>query len=97
MRYHLDEDGSQVVAALGRDRYGLDITSSHESGLEGMTDAALLRLGGLGGRCVVTKNGQHSIPLTHRFQADDLPHAGVLVVPPSIENDEFDKIARALS
>ncbi|MGD9893316.1 MAG: DUF5615 family PIN-like protein [Dehalococcoidia bacterium] len=97
MRFHLDEDGSQVVSALGRERYRLDISSSHELGLEGMTDGELLRWCGLQERCVVTKNGKDFIRLTRQFQAEGLSHAGVLVIPRSIENDEFARIARALA
>ena len=97
MKFHLDEDGSQVVSALGRERYRLDISSSHELGLEGMTDGELLRWCGLRGRCVVTKNGKDFIRLTHQFEDEGLPHAGVLVVPRSIGNDEFARIAAGLA
>jgi len=63
--------------------------------MEGMTDAELLRWGGVHGRCIVTKNGGDFIQLTRQFEADQIPHAGVLVIPRSIENDEFARIARA--
>jgi len=96
MRFHLDEDGSQTTAQISRRLYALDATSSHETGMEGMTDGELLRWGGLEGRCIVTKNGSDFIRLTREFQAEHLPHAGVLILPRSIENDEFARIARAL-
>jgi hypothetical protein len=97
MRYHLDEDRSQTTARTGRRLIALDVSSSHEAELEGLSDGELLRWCGVQARCLVTKSGNDFIELTRRFQAEQLPHAGVLIVPRSIENDEFARIARALA
>ena len=48
------------------------------------------------GRCFVTRNARGFIPLTRRFQEDQLPHAGLLIVPRSLANDNFAGIAAAL-
>ena len=97
MPFHLDEDGSQVVAHICRQQYRLDVGSSHELGMEGMTDSDLLQWCGTHERCVITRNGKDFIALTHLFGHEARPHSGVLVIPRSIANDEFARIARALA
>ncbi|MGH2589083.1 MAG: DUF5615 family PIN-like protein [Dehalococcoidia bacterium] len=66
-------------------------------GLDHLTDEEQLLHAAQQGRCIVTRNGVHFIALTHRFIAEELPHAGVLIVPESIENYEFARIARAMA
>jgi hypothetical protein len=53
MRFYLDEDLSQVIAALAR-RRGLDVTSSHEVQYrhDGIADAQQLALAAAEGRCL---------------------------------------------
>lgn len=97
MKFYLDEDQSPSTARTARQRHDLDITSSHELGRDGATDEEQLLYAGRTGRCIVTRNGDDFIALTDAFEAEQLPHAGVLILPQSIGNDEFARIARAMA
>ncbi|MGE0542964.1 MAG: DUF5615 family PIN-like protein [Dehalococcoidia bacterium] len=96
MKFHLDEDQSPRTARAAR-RYGLDVTSSHELGLDRVSDEEQLLHAGREGRCLVAKNGSDFIALTDAFEAEQLPHAGVLIVPHSMPNDAYARIARAMA
>jgi hypothetical protein len=95
MRFHLDEDHSDVIAAIVRTR-GVDITSSHETGRKSWTDPRLLRQAGEEGRCVITRNYSDFARFTREFEAQGLPHAGVVYVPRSLPSKRFAAIAAAI-
>ena len=63
--------------------------------MDHLSDEDHLQFAAQHGRCMVTRNGPDFIWLTRRFIGEQLPHAGVLIVPDSIENYEFARIARA--
>ena len=94
-RFLLDENLSDEVARIARAQ-GLDIISSHECGRDGLADEEQLRLASEEGRCVVTRNRDDFLALTVRFFENQAPHAGVLVVPPSLPDRDAAAIARAL-
>jgi predicted nuclease of predicted toxin-antitoxin system len=98
MRFYLDEDLSDRIAVLARER-GLDVTSSHEQELrrDSSPDESQLALAAGEGRCIVTKNGQDFHALTTIFREREFPHAGVLVVPSSLDGSEFDVIVERLA
>lgn len=95
MRFYLDENIPPQVAAIARAK-GLDVVSNHELGHRGFPDDAVLRRAALEGRCVVTRDRDDYRELTVRFSEQGWPHAGVLIVPPSLPHDAFARIARAL-
>ena len=95
MRFYLDEDLSQRIADLGRQR-GMEIVSSHECGRDGLSDEDQLRLAAGEGRCLVTKSYADFTLLTHRFWEMAWPHAGVLFIGPGLHSDRFSDIAEAL-
>jgi hypothetical protein len=95
MRFYLDEDQSDAAAALAR-RHGSDVTCSHEAGLDGRVDDVQLLHAGREGRALVTKNYSDFVRFTREFERDGLPHAGVLFLPPSLPNEDFGGIARAI-
>ena len=97
MKFHLDEDQSTSTARAARQRHDLNVTSSHELGLDRASDEEQLLHAGREGRCLVTRNGGDFIALTDAFEAEQLPHAGVLIVPRSMPNDAYARIARALA
>ncbi len=97
MRLHLDEDQSHGTARTASLRYALDVTSSHEIGMDGASDEDQLLYAGREGRCIVTRNAERFIHLTDIFESERLPHAGVLIVPSSMPNRAFERIARALA
>lgn len=97
MRFHLDADQSGTVATILRTAHGIDATSSHELAMDQLSDEDQLLIAARQGRCVVTRNRQDFIDLTYRFLAEGLPHAGVLIVPDSMHNYEFSRIARAVA
>ena len=95
LRYYLDEDHSDDIAALAR-RSGMDITSVHEVGRRGVTDDLQLEYAAAEGRAIVTRNYDDFSRLTLEFQRLGRPHAGVVFVPPSLLSDDYSGIARAL-
>jgi hypothetical protein len=97
MRYYLDEDQSQVIAAIARERFGLDITASHELQMDHAIDSEQLQFATSEGRCIVTRNGPHFVALTRSFVDVGLEHAGVLIVPSSFAGNDFGDLARALA
>lgn len=92
MKVCLDEDLSPKVAVILRSM-GVDATSVHESGRQGLSDREQLELSAAEGRCVVTRNRNDFLILTREFFEKGLPHAGVLVIPWTIPPDNFRKIA----
>jgi predicted nuclease of predicted toxin-antitoxin system len=97
MRFYLDEDLSHRIAAIGRDRYGLDVISSHDVAMDHATDEEQLVFGAEQDRCIVTGNDRHFTRLTAEFIAHERPHAGVLIVPSSMPRQNFNLVARALA
>ena len=95
MRFYLDEDQSDEAAALAH-HYGLDVTCSHEAKLDRLLDDAQLAHAAAEGRAMVTRNYDDFTHFTYEFERQGLPHAGVLFLPPSLPNDDFNGIARAL-
>ena len=97
MKFHLDEDQSHRVRSVAMARDQLDVTTTLGEGLVRRVDREQLTFAASQGRCLVTRNGPDFIALTAEFLADGQPHAGVLIVPRSMENHEYDRIARALA
>lgn len=95
MRFYLDEDQSDIVAIIARER-GSDVTCSHEDGRGGTPDDAQLEYAAVQGRAIVTRNYPDFDRLTLEFQRQGRPHAGVLFVPPSMRNRDFRAIAAAI-
>jgi len=95
MRFLLDEDLSPKVARIARE-LGVDVLSSHECGRNGLPDEDQLRLAAEEQRCFVTRNARHLVPLTKLCLEYQWPHAGLLLVPRSLPNDDFSAIASAL-
>ena len=96
MRFYLDEGLSDQVAVIGRE-LGLDVVSSHECGRDGLSDEEQLRHAAVDERIFVTRNYRDFVQLTRRFFENQWPHAGVLLVPRSLANDDFAHVAQALS
>ncbi|MGE0544683.1 MAG: DUF5615 family PIN-like protein [Dehalococcoidia bacterium] len=57
MRFYLDEDLSQTIAVIARERYGLDVAASHEIGKDRTTDDEQLAFAAELGRCIVNGAG----------------------------------------
>lgn len=84
-----------TIAVMARDR-GLDITSSHELGLNSAADDAQLAFATNDGRCLVTRNYDDSATLTTRSMEHGEPHAGVVFVPTTMPDRHTEAIVDAL-
>src|SRR5438105_809400 len=96
MLFYLDEDLSQQVAAIARS-LGVDTTSSHECGRDGLSDHEQLQLAAQDGRCVVTRNRDDFIALTVVCFENRWPHAGVLIVTSRLARAGAAAVAHALA
>jgi hypothetical protein len=96
MRFYLDDDVYSPRILKSARRLGLDIIGSEESGHGGAPDDVHLTVAASAGRCVVTRNYDDFARLTRSYAELGLSHAGVLFVPPSLGNEMFGAIARAL-
>ncbi|MHB1162427.1 MAG: DUF5615 family PIN-like protein [Chloroflexota bacterium] len=96
MKFYLDEDLSGTIAEIARGM-GVDIVTAHERGNSGSDDDVQLLAAARAGRCLVTRNRDHFVALTVSFFRDDLPHAGVLVVPYTMPADRFSTVAAAIA
>jgi predicted nuclease of predicted toxin-antitoxin system len=72
MRFHLDEHVSNAVAAGLRQR-GIDVTSTHETGLRGAVDVAHLEFARINGRVIVTHDADFL-----RLDAQGMSHFGIV-------------------
>lgn len=95
MRYLLDEHLSDVIAQMLRDN-GIDSVCVHAIGRRGRSDEEQLRFAAEEDRCFVTVSRDDFIDLTDRFRERVQPHAAVIIVPRSIQPNEFAVIATGL-
>lgn len=86
---------SSIIAAMARAQ-GLDISSSHERGRDGLFDDEQLLFAVQEGRCLVTRDYDEFIDVTTRFMERGYPHAGVLFVPRSLLGSHYAALAGAL-
>lgn len=62
-----------------------------------MPDRAQLRYAAREGRCLVTRNVRHFVPLDKDAVRRQEPHAAIVLCPPTIRGFEVKKIADALA
>lgn len=86
---------SPVIAEIAR-RAGIDIVSIDERHRKGVSDQDLFLLAAAESRCLVTVNHKDFVPMTRRFLAQRLAHAGVLLLPGSVSTNAYAAIASAL-
>lgn len=97
MRFYLDEDLSDAIVEVARERFELDVTCSHAVGMDRATDEEQLAYAIRQRRCIVTRNGRDFERLTRSCVQSQADHPGVLVVPPSMTGREFGAIAQGLA
>jgi predicted nuclease of predicted toxin-antitoxin system len=96
VRFLLDEDLNPAVAEIARG-LGLDVVSVHEIGRRGFVDEEQLRFSASQHRIFVTRNRDDFIRLTVVFFQTGEPHAGLLIAPHSLPNNQPERIAHALN
>ena len=96
MKGCLDEDISPEVAVLLRSS-GVDATSVHEEGRQGLSDREQMQFAAAEGRCLVTRNRNDFILLTREFFERGRPHAGVLILPWTVPPDNFRLAAKRIA
>jgi hypothetical protein len=75
---------------------GLDVIATEECARKGRTDEEQLEFAAEQGRVLITRNRGDFERATERFQALGRPHAGVLIVPPSIAGNNYAGLVRAI-
>jgi|SRR6185437_13603071 predicted nuclease of predicted toxin-antitoxin system len=95
MRFYTDEDVPVHLAPLGQTQ-GLDILTAREAGMRGRSDREQLLFAGEQGRCLITNNPRDFSELCIAFEADHLPHAGVLGLKPQVGVRHVGRVAVAL-
>ena len=95
IQFYLDEDLSQDIAVLARS-LGLDVESAQELERRSIDDVTQLLYAAERGRCLVSRNTHDFIRLSTEFEERGLPHAGVLLLSPSLRGSEYMVIAAAL-
>ncbi len=97
MRYLPDEHLSPVIARLCREQYGLDVVGVDELKRKGRSDEEQLASAATEGRCFVTRDHGDLIGRTHASLAERKPHSGVLAVPRSFADRDYNGIAAAIA
>jgi hypothetical protein len=82
-RFYLDEDVPPLAAEVGRG-LGLNVASVNEEGHRGWPDEKQLAWAASQSRILVTYNRDDYLELTRVSLAAGKPHAGVLIVVPSV-------------
>ncbi len=90
MRLLLDAhiSGRTVGRALIESGHGVRALDS-DIALEGLSDPEVLELAAAEGRVLVTANIRDFEPLLREWAGEGRPHAGVILVPPSVRNEAF--------
>src|SRR5690242_17896901 len=94
MQFYLDEMYPASIAEAVRGA-GIDMVSSHELAHEGLGDRIVLLFAAEEQRCVVTDNSGDFLDLTESFYHEQLPHAGVLLIPTRTGHDRRGPLSRA--
>jgi predicted nuclease of predicted toxin-antitoxin system len=95
VKFYLDADLSPRIAELLR-RQGFDAVSAHEVGKPRIPDKEQLALAAQQDRCLVTRNSRDFLDLSREAVSGKVPHAGIIICPPSLQGSEFRIIAEAL-
>ncbi len=96
MRLFLDAhlSGKRIGKAL--EEAGHDVEKADAPSLEGWDDEPLLELAFSESRVMVTRNGKDFIPIVKKWSREGRSHAGLIVVPPRIDHDQFGRIIRGI-
>lgn len=80
--------GKTVGRALAKGGHDVRALDS-ETELEGLADPEVLELAAGEGRVLVTANIRDFEPLLREWAGEGRAHAGVILIPPSVRNEEF--------
>jgi predicted nuclease of predicted toxin-antitoxin system len=95
VRYYLDEMLPPILAPMLR-LQGVDTISALDILPARTPDRVHLAVAASENRCLVTKDLRDFGRLTEEFMAQGRPHAGVLLVPPTIRSRDFAPLRDAL-
>jgi predicted nuclease of predicted toxin-antitoxin system len=95
VKLYLDEDLSPVIAQMLQER-GVDVVSSRDVSLIGVSDREQLEYAAREQRALVTRNARDFRVLADQRVREQHPHAGIIVCPPSFRGSEFARLANAL-
>ena len=75
----------RALTEVGHDVRALD----SEIELEGLSDPEVLELAATESRVLVTANVRDFEPLLREWAGEGRPHPGVILIPPSVRNEDF--------
>ena len=90
MRILLDAHISGRAVGRALIEFGHDVRAlDSEIELEGLSDPEVLDLAATESRVLVTANVRDFEPLLRAWAGEDRTHAGVVLIPPSVRNEDF--------
>jgi predicted nuclease of predicted toxin-antitoxin system len=95
MRFYLDEQIDVAIASQSR-AHGLDVVSARDMDMLSKPDREHLEVAAADGRFLVTGDLRDFQTLSRQFALEDLPHAGVLLVPGPLREASIGQFILAL-
>ncbi len=96
MRFYLDENLSPTIARQAGE-HGLEVSCSFDAGNNGLPDDAQLKYAATNGFVLVSRDYADFEKLAKYCVAQEVHHAGIALLKPSLRPTDFGGILRALA
>jgi hypothetical protein len=81
IRIQLDEDCQATTLAAALEQHGIDLKTTNQLGLAGVSDEKQLDVASGAGRVLVSNNISDFVPLHARWIREGRTHSGIIVFP----------------